>query len=78
MIRDQLIFGTTNHAIREKALSDQWQLEGLVRQGNTMEATAKGAAAISIKQEADIYRTGRPGPYSRKGRKERKMKEARE
>lgn len=78
MIRDQLIFGTTNHAIREKALSEQWQLEGLVRQGKTMEAAAKGAAAISVKQEVDVYRTGRPGPYSKKGRKEREAKEARE
>ena len=78
MIRDQLIFGTTNHAIREKALSEQWQLEGLVWQGKTMEAAAKGAAAISVKQEVDVYRTGRPGPYSKKGRKEREAKEARE
>ena len=63
---------------KAEALSEQWQLEGLVRQGKTMEAAAKGAAVISVKQEADIYRTGRPGPYSKKGRKEREMKKARE
>ena len=78
MIRDQIIIGTTDNAIRKEALNEQWNLADVQAKGRKMEAAAVGAEKIkqenssSIKKEAaDVNRT-KPGKYSRKGGKGKK------
>ena len=80
MIRDQIVIGTLDNAIRKEALNEQWSLIDLQAKGRKMEAAAAGADKIkqevssSIKKEvADINRT-KPGKYSRKGSKGQKKK----
>ena len=46
MIRDQLIFGTSDNGIREKALAEQWKLTEMIGRGKSIEAATKSAAAI--------------------------------
>ena len=51
MVRDQLIQGTSDQAIREKSLSKQWTYQEIINNGRTIEAANKGAEFIKIKQE---------------------------
>ena len=46
-IRDQIIIGTTDSRIREKALLDSWNLATLRTEGTKMESASRGEAAIS-------------------------------
>ena len=80
MIRDQIIIGTSDNAIRKEALNEQWSLADVQAKGRKMEAAAVGAERIkqeatsNIKKEvADVNRT-KPGKYSRKGGKGKKKK----
>ena len=75
LVRDQLLFGTTNKSLREKALSEQWNFDDLIKQGKTIEAASRGAESIKIKQEptgSGINRTGMSGKYSKKTRNKEK------
>ena len=46
MIRDQILFGTSDDAIRRQALHDEWDLGTLVTKGRSSEAASKGAEII--------------------------------
>ena len=46
-IRDQIIIGTTDSRIREKALLDSWNLASLRTEGTKMESASRGEAEIS-------------------------------
>ena len=75
LVRDQLLFGTTNKSLREKALSEQWNFDDLIRQGKTIEAASRGAESIKIKQEpggSGINRASTSGKYSKKTRNKEK------
>ena len=75
MIRDQIIIGTSDDRIREKALSEQFSLDDLINTGKSMEAAARNAATLKDDPIVDINRTRGPGPYSKKGRQLKDKKE---
>ena len=65
MIRDQLIIGTREDTIRQKALEEQWDYKNIITKGKSIEAAAKGAAKMKIKVEPrDVYRMNKPGKNS--------------
>ena len=50
-IRDQVVFGTTNTAIREKALSENLELNELTQKGLGIESSTKLGSSMRIKEE---------------------------
>ena len=46
MIRNQLIIGTREDTIRQKALEEQWDYNNIINKGKSIEAAAKGAAKM--------------------------------
>ena len=50
-IRDQIVFGTNNDALREKAISENLLLKELYEKGNAAECTAKFSDLIQVKTE---------------------------
>ena len=73
MVWDQIIIGTSDDKIRERALENQWDYEELISKGKTIEAGSKGADSIRIKVEPgsgqnSVNRTKGPGKYSKKYR----------
>jgi len=50
-IRDQVVFGTTNMAIREKALSENLELTELTQKGLGIESFTKFGSSMRIKEE---------------------------
>ena len=71
--RDQLLFGTHNDEIRRHALHEQWNLENVIKNGRSLEASTQGAEQIkphtnmhrSREPEQEVLRT-KPKKYSRK------------
>ena len=71
MIRDQIVIGTTNAEIRNKALKNQWELDDLVKHGRQLEAATHSAQRI-VGDKADeqpISCVKKPGRYSKKWNK---------
>ena len=51
-IRDQVVFGTNNHVIREKALSENLVLAKLAKKGLGIELSAQfGSTMMRVKEE---------------------------
>ena len=51
-IRDQIVFGTYNYALREKAISENLLLKDLYERGNAAECTSRFSSLIQAKNEA--------------------------
>ena len=74
MIRDQLVIGTNDQKIRQRALEEQWEYDEIIKKGRTMEAGSKGAESIRVKQEPganrthQVKKTGKAGKYSKNTR----------
>ena len=47
IIRNQILYGTSNDKIREEAIKRSWDLENLRKEGMQMESAARGSAMIS-------------------------------
>ena len=86
MVRDQIIFGTTNDDIRRVALHEEWDLETLIKKGRSLEAATSGAQKIksgsnthSRREEGEYSRVNRTQPkkYSRKYNANKENKSAR-
>ena len=72
MIRDQLIIGTSDATLRQRALAEEWKQADLVAKGKSIEAANKGAALLKskeIKQEPQEVRKTKGGKFSKKGRR---------
>ena len=72
LVRDQIIFATTDEDIRRTALHEQWTLEQLIAKGRSLEAATQGPSKIKLEDksgydasEQGIKRT-KPKKYSRK------------
>ena len=78
MIRDQILIGTTDDSLREKALAEQMDLNNVVDNGRMLEAAHRGATKLKIKQEPGVSGVNRtkPGKYSKKGRQQKDFKGA--
>ena len=54
-VRDQIVFGTTDVGLREKAISENLSLTKIWERGNAIECSSRFSAAIQVKEE--------PGPF---------------
>ena len=54
--RDQIVIGTTNNMIREKALLKSWDLQKLRTEGMKIESASKGGAEIA---GGSLYKLGK-------------------
>ena len=68
LIRDQILVGTNNEAIRDEALKRQWGLTELLQQGRLTESSLIAASEIKIEEHGGDYEINRAkaGPYSSK------------
>ena len=66
-IRDQIIIGTSNNAVKEEALLKSWDLATLRKEGMKMESAQKGG--IELAGDNDLRRIGK---YSNKNNKPQK------
>ena len=69
-IRDQVVFGTSSAAVREKALSENLDLKELMKRGQGMESSARfEGASMRVKEEPvfALYRGGRGGARPDRG-----------
>ena len=67
-IRDQIIIGTSNNAVKEEALLKSWDLATLRKEGMKMESAQKGG--IELAGDNDLRRIGK---YSNKNTKSQKL-----
>ena len=70
MIRDQILIGTADDMLRERALAENLTLEDLIGRGESMEAAASGSRKLKIKEEPKEQKVNKmqAGKYSKKGR----------
>ena len=68
LIRDQILVGTNNEAIRDEALKRQWDLTELLKQGRLTESSIIAASEIKAEEHGGDYEINRAkaGPYSSK------------
>ena len=69
MIRDQLIIGTSDISLRQRALAEEWNLQDMISKGKSIEAATKGAAIIKVKEEPRDVRKTKGGKFSKKARR---------
>ena len=51
IIRDQILIGTSDDMLRERALAENLSLEDLIIRGESMEAAVNGSRKLKVKEE---------------------------
>ena len=73
-IRDQIIVGKCNEAIREDALKNKWDLANLTQNGRTIESSAVALTEIKPDLKFDVNKAGKYSKRSKDSKRYTKAK----